>query len=48
MRTRSLIVGAVCGVTILGWALGRGSDPAVAAHECPADVGQADGNAGAA
>jgi len=48
MRTRSLIVAAVCGVTILGWALGRGSDPAVAAHECPADSGQADGNAGIA
>jgi hypothetical protein len=48
MRTRSLIVAAVCGVTIFGWALGSGSDPAVAAHECPADVGQADGNAGIA
>jgi len=48
MRTRSLIVAAVCGVTILGWALGRGADPAVAAHECPADVGEADGNAGIA
>jgi hypothetical protein len=48
MRTRSLIVAAVCGVTILGWALGRGSAPAVAAHECPADVGAADRDAGVA
>jgi hypothetical protein len=48
MRTRSLIVAAVCGVTILGWALGRGSEPAVAAHECPADVGVANGNVGVA
>jgi hypothetical protein len=38
MRTRSLIAAALCGVTILGWALGHGSGPAVAARECPADV----------
>ncbi|HEX3299375.1 MAG TPA: hypothetical protein VHW68_04620 [Actinomycetota bacterium] len=48
MRTRSLIVAAVCGVTILGLALGRGSAPAVAAHECPADVGAADRSTGVA
>src|SRR5215831_18329613 len=48
MRTRSLIVAALCGVTILGWALGRGSEPAVAARECPADVGAADRTAGVA
>ena len=48
MRTRSLIVAVVCGVTILGWALGRGSAPAVAAHECPADAGAAERNAGIA
>ncbi len=48
MRTRSLIVAALCGVTILGWALGRGSGPAVAARECPADVGAADRSAGVA
>lgn len=48
MRTRSLIVAALCGVTILGWALGHGSEPAVAAHECPADVGAADRSAGIA
>src|SRR4051812_50023646 len=41
MRTRSLIVAAVCGVTILGWALGHGSGPAVAARGGPADVGAA-------
>lgn len=46
MRTRSLIVAALCGVTILGWALGRGSEPAVAARECPTDVGAADRSAG--
>jgi hypothetical protein len=43
-----LIVAAVCGVSILGWALGRGSAPAIAARECPADVGAADRNAGVA
>src|SRR4051812_35699524 len=48
MRTRSLIVAAVCGVTILGWALGHGSGPAVAARECPADVGAADHAVGVA
>jgi hypothetical protein len=48
MRTRSLIVAALCGVTILGWALGHGSGPAVAARECPADVGVADRTAGVA
>ena len=48
MRTRSLIVAALCGVTILGWALGRGSAPAVAARECPADVGAADRSDGVA
>lgn len=48
MRTRSLIVAALCGVTILGWALGHGSGPAVAARECPADVGTADRNTGVA
>ena len=48
MRTRSLIVAALCSVTILGWALGRGSAPAVAARECPADVGAADRSAGVA
>ena len=42
MRTRSLIVAALCGVTILGWTIGHGSGPAVAARECPADVGAAD------
>src|SRR5262245_28676485 len=46
MRTRSLIVAALCGVTILGWALGHGSGPAVAARECPADVGAANREAG--
>jgi hypothetical protein len=48
MRTRSLIAAALCGVTILGWALGHGSGPAVAARECPADVGAADRGAGVA
>ena len=42
MRTRSLIAAALCGVTILGWTIGRGSRPAVAARECPANVGVAD------
>jgi len=42
MRTRSLIVAALCGVSILGWTLGHGTEPAVAAHECPDDVGAAD------
>ena len=42
MRTRSLIAAALCGVTILGWTFGHGSGPAVAARECPADVGAAD------
>ncbi len=42
MRTRSLIAAALCGVTILGWTIGHGSGPAVAARECPADVGAAD------
>src|SRR5262249_29470769 len=46
MRTRSLIVAALCGVTIVGWALGHGSGPAVAARECPADVGAANRVAG--
>ena len=41
MRTRSLIAAALCGVTILGWTVGHGSGPAVAARECPADVGAA-------
>ncbi|HJX08763.1 MAG TPA: hypothetical protein VJ736_11915 [Actinomycetota bacterium] len=48
MRTRSLIVAAVCGVTILGWALGHGSGPAVAARECPSDVGAANRDVGVA
>ena len=41
MRTRSSIAAALCGVTILGWTVGHGSGPAVAARECPADVGAA-------
>src|SRR5262245_43859870 len=48
MRTRSLIVAALCGVTILGWALGHGSGPAVAARACPAAVGAADRSDGIA
>src|SRR3954454_17201003 len=48
MRTRSLNVAAVCGVTILGWALGHGSGPAVAARECPSDVGAANRDVGVA
>lgn len=48
MRTRPLIVAALCGVTILGWTLGHGSGPADAARECPADVGAADRTAGVA
>jgi hypothetical protein len=43
-----LIVAALCGVTILGWALGHGSGPADAARECPADVVAADRGAGVA
>jgi hypothetical protein len=43
-----LIVAAICGVTILGWAIGRGSGPAVAAHPCPGDVGAADRSVGVA
>src|SRR5512132_1983062 len=46
MRTRSLLIAAMCGITILGWALGRGSGPAVAAHRCPGDVGASDRIAG--
>src|ERR1043165_2121869 len=42
MRTRSLIIAALCGVSILGWTLGHATGPAVAARECPADVGAAD------
>jgi hypothetical protein len=41
-----LIVAALCGVTILGWALGHGSGPAVAARECPADIGAANRDTG--
>jgi hypothetical protein len=37
-----LIVAALCGVSIFGWTLGHGTEPAVAARECPADVGAAD------
>jgi hypothetical protein len=48
MRTRSLIVAAICGVSILGWAIGRGSGPAIAAHPCPDDVGLADRGVGIA
>jgi hypothetical protein len=43
-----LIVAAICGVTILGWAIGRGSEPAIAAHPCPGDVGAADRGIGLA
>jgi hypothetical protein len=43
-----LIVAALCGVSILGWTLGHGTEPAVAAHECPGDVGAADGTQGIA
>lgn len=46
MRTKTLIVAAICGMSILGWAGARGSEPAVAAHPCPADVGGADSGAG--
>src|SRR5262245_2784248 len=42
MRTRSLLLAAVCGVTILVLAVGRGPEPAVAARRCPADVAAAD------
>jgi hypothetical protein len=42
MRTRWMIVAAACGLSLLGWALGRGSGPAVAADACPSDVGAAD------
>jgi hypothetical protein len=41
-----LIVAALCGVSILGWTVGHGSGPAVAARECPADIGAADRAAG--
>src|SRR5262245_26937663 len=46
MRTRTFIVAALCGLTILGWTVGRGSGAAVAARECPTDVGAADRDAG--
>jgi hypothetical protein len=48
MRTRSFIVAALCGMTVLGWAFGHGSGAAVAARECPTDVGAADRSAGVA
>jgi len=46
MRSRSLIITAICGVSLLGWALGRGGLPATAAGPCPGDVGAADRGAG--
>jgi hypothetical protein len=48
MRTRSLIVAVLCGFGVLGWAVGHGSAPAIAARPCPADVGAADASAGVA
>jgi hypothetical protein len=38
MRTRTLIVAAICGMSIVGWAAGRGSEPAVASNPCPAGI----------
>ena len=48
MRSRSLIITAICGVSLLGWALGRGGLPATAAGPCPGDVGAADRGVGVA
>jgi hypothetical protein len=48
MRTRSLLIAAICGVSLLGWALGRGTEPAKAADPCPRDVGATDRAVGVA